>query len=107
MTGTSTNRSTQHIVHNFTRIDAQSSSSAIGASNSNDAVGVSNSNSATGVSNRNSIVGASLDITLQGDKATARFKQHYKSANLKSSAAKTLILVHQNGRWLIKEERVN
>ena len=66
VTGTSTNRSTHHIVHNITTIDAQSSSTAIGASNSNDAVGVSNSNSATGVSNRNSVLGANIDLSLQG-----------------------------------------
>jgi len=70
ITGTSTNTSTHHIVHNFTKIDAQSSSTAIGASNSNDAVGVSNSNSATLLSNRNSIVGASIDLSVQGTSNT-------------------------------------
>ena len=66
ITGTSTNRSTHNIVHNFTKVVAQSSSSAIGASNSNDTVGVSNTNSATLVSNRNSLVGANIDLSLQG-----------------------------------------
>ena len=47
-------------------------------------------------------------VSLQGnDKATVKFRQHYKSANLKSSAGKTLLMVLSNGRWLIKEERVN
>jgi uncharacterized protein involved in type VI secretion and phage assembly len=66
ITGTSTSRSTHNIVHNFTTVAAQSSSSAIGATNSNDVVGVSNSNSATGASNRNSLVGANIDLSLQG-----------------------------------------
>lgn len=66
ITGTSTNRSNHNIVHNFTVIAAQSSSSAIGASNSNDAFGVSNANSATGASNRNSLTGVNIDLSLQG-----------------------------------------
>lgn len=41
------------------------------------------------------------------DKATVRFRQNYRSANLKSSAMKTLVFVRHNGRWLIQQERVN
>lgn len=41
------------------------------------------------------------------DKATVRFRQNYRSANLKSSAAKTIVFVRHNGRWLIQQERVN
>lgn len=49
-----------------------------------------------------------LKISFQGkDKAVAKFRQHYKSANLKSSATKTLTLLRHNDRWLIDEERVN
>jgi Flp pilus assembly protein TadD len=49
-----------------------------------------------------------LEVTLQGtDRATAKFRQNYKSANLKSSAGKSLLLVRSNGHWLIREERVN
>lgn len=66
ITGTNTSRSTHNIVHNFSTVTAQSSSSAIGAVNSNDAVGVSNTNSATGVSNRNSLTGANVELSLQG-----------------------------------------
>ncbi len=48
-----------------------------------------------------------LRITADGgDRATARFRQHYKSANLKTSSHKTLVLARQEGRWLIQQERV-
>lgn len=48
-----------------------------------------------------------LKVTLDGaDKATARFRQSYKSSSLKTSTAKTLILVRQDGAWLIQQERV-
>ena len=41
------------------------------------------------------------------DKATVKFRQNYRSANMKSSAVKTVVLVKVNGRWLIQQERVN
>jgi Flp pilus assembly protein TadD len=41
-----------------------------------------------------------------GDKATARFRQHYKSATLEISSGKTLVLVRQDGKWLIQQERI-
>ena len=41
------------------------------------------------------------------DKATVKFRQNYRSANLKSSAGKTVVLVKHNGRWMIQQERVN
>lgn len=41
-----------------------------------------------------------------GDRVTARFRQHYTSANLKTSSNKTLVLARQDGRWLIQQERV-
>jgi tetratricopeptide (TPR) repeat protein len=46
-------------------------------------------------------------VTAEGaDKATARFRQHYKSASLKTSSNKTLVLVRQDGKWLIQQERI-
>ena len=49
-----------------------------------------------------------VSVELNGnDKATVKFRQSYKSATLKSSAAKTVFLVRNNGRWLIQQERVN
>ncbi|HET6720688.1 MAG TPA: tetratricopeptide repeat protein [Rhodocyclaceae bacterium] len=42
-----------------------------------------------------------------GEQATVKFRQNYRSANLKSSAAKTIVFVRHNGRWLIQQERVN
>ena len=41
------------------------------------------------------------------DKATVKFRQNYRSANMKSSSGKTIVLVKLNGRWLIQQERVN
>ena len=43
-------------------------------------------------------------ITINGDKATAKFRQHYKAPGLSSSTTKTLTLVRAGNRWLIKEE---
>jgi murein L,D-transpeptidase YafK len=40
------------------------------------------------------------------DRATARFRQHYRSATLKTASNKALLLVRQDGRWLILQERV-
>ncbi len=46
-------------------------------------------------------------ITPEGaDRATARFRQHYRSATLKTSSNKALALVRQDGRWLIQQERI-
>jgi tetratricopeptide (TPR) repeat protein len=46
-------------------------------------------------------------VTPEGaDKATARFRQNYRSANLKTSSSKALLLVRQDGKWLIQQERV-
>jgi tetratricopeptide (TPR) repeat protein len=48
-----------------------------------------------------------LKVTLEGsDKAKAHFRQQYKSGAFNSSTSKTLILVRQDGRWLIQQERV-
>ena len=43
-------------------------------------------------------------ITVNGDKATAKFRQHYKAASLKSSTTKTLVFVKNGNKWLIQDE---
>jgi tetratricopeptide (TPR) repeat protein len=40
------------------------------------------------------------------DRATVRFRQHYRSASLKTSSTKVLVMARQDGRWLIQQERV-
>ncbi len=47
-----------------------------------------------------------LRITADGDTATAKFRQHYKSATLKTSSNKVLQLGKRDGKWLILQERV-
>lgn len=47
-----------------------------------------------------------VKISVAGDKATVKFRQHYTSATLKTSASKTLIFVKSGNRWLIQQERV-
>jgi len=50
---------------------------------------------------------ASLSVTVEGaDRATARFRQNYRSASLKTTSSKLLVLVKQDGKWLIQQERV-
>ena len=48
-----------------------------------------------------------IKITFVGDKATARFRQNYTSATLKSAAGKTLVFVKTGNRWLISQERIS
>jgi len=43
-------------------------------------------------------------ITVNGDKATAKFRQHYKATGLSSSTTKTLVFVRSGNKWQIKEE---
>jgi tetratricopeptide (TPR) repeat protein len=43
-------------------------------------------------------------IAINGDKATAKFRQHYKAPGLTSSTTKTLVFVRAGSKWLIKEE---
>ena len=43
-------------------------------------------------------------VTINGDKATAKFRQHYKATGLSSTTSKTLVLVRSGSKWLIKEE---
>lgn len=47
-----------------------------------------------------------LKISIDGDTATAKFRQHYKSANLKTSSNKVLLLGKRDGKWQILQERV-
>jgi tetratricopeptide (TPR) repeat protein len=43
-------------------------------------------------------------ISINGDKATAKFRQHYSAPGLSSNSTKTLVFVRAGGKWLIKEE---
>lgn len=47
-----------------------------------------------------------VKVSVQGDKATARFRQSYTSDALSTSSRKTLEFVRSGGKWLIREERV-
>ncbi|MCX7169644.1 MAG: DUF4440 domain-containing protein, partial [Proteobacteria bacterium] len=48
-----------------------------------------------------------LQVTSEGaDRATVKFRQHYRSASLKTSSTKVLVMVRQDGKWLIQQERV-
>jgi ketosteroid isomerase-like protein len=47
-----------------------------------------------------------LRVAVDGDTATAYFRQTYSSANLNSTGAKVLVMVKRDGRWQIKQERV-
>lgn len=49
---------------------------------------------------------ADLRVTVEGDHATAKFKQVYSSDALSVTSRKTLQLVRSNGRWLIRQETV-
>ena len=45
-----------------------------------------------------------LNVTVNGDKATARFRQAYSADALNVTSRKTLDLVNHNGRWAIVRE---
>jgi tetratricopeptide (TPR) repeat protein len=48
-----------------------------------------------------------LRVTVDGpDRATAKFRQHYKSASLKTSSNKVLELVRRDGKWMIQQEKI-
>lgn len=47
-----------------------------------------------------------LRISVDGDTATVKFRQHYKSASLKTSSNKMLQMGKRDGKWLILQERV-
>ena len=46
-----------------------------------------------------------LEISVDGNVATARFRQNYRSNRLTESGTKTLTLVKSSQRWLIQQER--
>jgi tetratricopeptide (TPR) repeat protein len=54
-----------------------------------------------------SVLVSDSKINIEGDKASVRFKQLYKSDNLNNNSRKTLELVRQDKRWLIVRESVN
>jgi tetratricopeptide (TPR) repeat protein len=47
-----------------------------------------------------------IEITIKGDEASVRFKQHYDSATFNSASGKTLVMTQRNGRWQIQQERI-
>jgi tetratricopeptide (TPR) repeat protein len=47
-----------------------------------------------------------IKVSVAGDKATVRFRQHYTSSTLKTSSSKTVVFVKFAGKWLIQQERV-
>ena len=56
----------------------------------------------------------SIQVSIEGlratndspDRATVRFRQHYRSASLKTSTNKLMVMVRHDGKWLIQQERV-
>jgi tetratricopeptide (TPR) repeat protein len=46
----------------------------------------------------------SPQVTVNGDTATAKFRQIYESDRLKTNSRKTLVLTRQGGKWQIKQE---
>lgn len=47
-----------------------------------------------------------LQIAVNGDRASVKFRQHYRSGKLKTAANKAMALVRRDGRWQIQQERV-
>jgi ketosteroid isomerase-like protein len=47
-----------------------------------------------------------LAIKVDGDTATVRFRQSYRSAGFNSASGKTLVLIRRDGKWQIQQERV-
>ncbi len=47
-----------------------------------------------------------IQISVEGDQATARFRQFYQSGKLKTATNKTLVLKRYDSRWLIQQERI-
>lgn len=45
-----------------------------------------------------------IAVSVQGDKATARFRQAYSADALNVTSRKTLDLMNSNGRWTIVRE---
>lgn len=47
----------------------------------------------------------SPQVSVNGNSATVKFRQVYSSDRLQADSRKTLLLVRQNGKWQIKQER--
>ncbi|MFZ6817556.1 L,D-transpeptidase family protein [Undibacterium sp. Ji22W] len=47
----------------------------------------------------------SPSINVEGNTATVKFRQNYQSGALMASSRKTLTMVKQDGKWLIRQER--
>ncbi len=47
-----------------------------------------------------------LRVAIDGDNATVKFRQHYKSTSLKTSSNKVLQMGKRDGKWQILQERV-
>ncbi len=47
-----------------------------------------------------------LQVAVEGDRATVKFRQHYRSGKLKTAATKAMVLVKRDDKWLIQQERV-
>ncbi len=43
-------------------------------------------------------------ISVNGDKATVKFRQHYKATGLSTSTTKTMVFTRSGSKWLIQEE---
>ncbi|MDQ8021773.1 MAG: tetratricopeptide repeat protein [Moraxellaceae bacterium] len=50
---------------------------------------------------------SNIRIKVNGEQATAQFRQAYTAPGLNANSNKTLELVRRNGRWQIQQERVN
>lgn len=46
-----------------------------------------------------------ISVSVDGNNASFRFKQNYTSDKLSANSRKTLAMVKQDGKWLIKQER--
>lgn len=47
-----------------------------------------------------------IKISLDGDTAVVRFRQHYQAGAFKATASKSLDMVLRDGKWMIQQERV-
>ncbi|MES2830980.1 MAG: tetratricopeptide repeat protein [Pseudomonadota bacterium] len=54
---------------------------------------------------RISVKVASPQVAVNGTQATVKFRQLYASDQLQADSKKTLVLIKQNGKWQIKQER--
>lgn len=46
-------------------------------------------------------------VTISGNKATVKFRQHYKATGLSNTTGKTLLMVRSGGKWLIQDEQTH